>query len=76
MSLRSFLDAAYALLIEAYQQAGKMNLFEALDEAAMWKAGYREGEAKVSQTATTASTRDDSLNDQELAKLQAMLAGM
>lgn len=39
VTLRQFLDAAYALFIEEYQKIGGMTLFEATDRMSEWAAG-------------------------------------
>jgi hypothetical protein len=85
MTLREFLDAAYALLVAEYQRLGA-NLTDALAETAMWRDGGKEEEegpvqpgyerraaeraARSSEEVTAAQ------NDQALAMLQGMIAGV
>jgi len=78
MTLREFLDAAYALLIAEHQRLG-VHLTDALTEAAMWRDGGQDKEdpAQPVQQRVQRSVEEVTAakNDQALAMLQGMLAG-
>jgi len=65
MRLRQFLDAAYALIVEAYQQTG-VNLLVAMEKALEFRAGT-EREAQQSFAAQ---------NDASLAELERLMSGV
>lgn len=50
VTLRQFLDAAYALFIEEYQKIGGMTLFEATDRMSEWAAGGGPSDNRADDT--------------------------
>lgn len=80
MTLREFLDAAYALLVAEYQRLGA-NLSDALLETAFWRDGGKEeedGPIAAQQRAPQRAVEDVTAakNDQSLQMLQQMIAGV
>jgi hypothetical protein len=77
MSLRSFLDCAYALLVAEYQRLG-MNLMDAIDENAQWQAGgvgspvEQESRQRDHESMGRQQARQ---NDQAMQQLQALMGG-
>ncbi len=67
MSLRRFLDAAYVCLVESYQAAG-MNLLEALEATAEYRAGSNRQAVLPTDEAVSIQR-----NDRSMAELQRML---
>lgn len=79
MTLREFLDAAYALLVAEHQRLGA-HLTDALTETATWRDGgsNEEGPQPAQERRVTQRSNEDvtaAQNDQALAMLQGMLAG-
>ena len=75
MSLRSFLDAAEAIMVAEYQRLG-MNLVDALDNVAPWRSGASD----EMETGSEVSERPEivpsaSQNDQAFQALQTMMMG-
>jgi len=69
LTLSEFLDAGYALLVEAYQSAPGGHLMEALEKAAQWSEGGPESE----DTAQESVERE---NARSLAQLDMMMRGV
>jgi len=67
LSLRRFLDAAYVCLVESYQAAG-MNLIEALESTAEYRAGGVKKDAPPPTEAAVARQ-----NERSLAELQKLM---
>lgn len=83
MTLRAFLDAAYAILVAEYQRMGS-NLTDAFSETAMWRSGGKK-EVVVEQAPNTGAARranraaensEAVQNEQALQLLQTMMAGV
>lgn len=70
MTLRQFLDAAYALLVEEYQRLG-IGLMDAIDKTVQWRAGGDQ------EPPPPPSSEEVALqNDAALAQLQTLMAGV
>lgn len=77
MTLKEFLDAGYALLVDEYRKLG-MPLFEALSKTATWRAGGDEegaapGDVPAVSENTVVAQNEQSLRDFEA--LGSVLAG-
>lgn len=81
MTLGTFLDAAYAVLVEEYRRLGS-DLQTALTEMERWRAGGPKEESVFTVTATTGtkvsnSERAQALeNEKALSQLNQMMAGV
>ena len=69
LSLSDFLDAAYALLVEAHQSIPGGNLMDALSSTEEWRAGGPEAEA-----AEEAAVERE--NARSLEQFNAMMRGV
>lgn len=78
MTLRSFLDAAQALVVEEHQRLG-MSLPEALAEIEPWRAGgpreNQDGTIAQQRPRQSSAETTAAQNDQALQMLQMMMAG-
>ena len=66
MTLREFLDAAYAVLVDEYRRHGQ-NLFQALEEMSEWAQGGKQDESEAAVIAQ---------NTRALADMDAIMAGI
>lgn len=66
MTLRQFMDAGYALLVEEYQRVN-VDLLSALEKTQEWAAGGTQDQAL---------TTSKNQNDQSMAALTARMAGV
>jgi hypothetical protein len=71
MTLRQFLDAGYALLVEEYQRLG-MGLTEALQELESLRAHVRRPEGEAAPVPEAEVVRQ---NEASLKQLQMMMGG-
>ena len=69
LTLSDFLDAAYALLVEAHQSIPGGNLMDALQSTEEWRAGGPESEAAQ-------ESEIERENARSLAQLQMMMQGV
>lgn len=70
MTLRQFLDAAYALLVEEYQRLG-VGFIDAIDKTAKWRAGDGQGPPAPPSPEEVARQ-----NDAALTQFQTLMAGV
>jgi hypothetical protein len=71
MSLRRFLNVAFAILVEEYQRMG-VDLISALEKVAEWS----EGAVAKPVSAASPPAQSPSQNQQSMAMLEGMLAGV
>lgn len=74
LTLRGFLDAAYALLIEEYGRMG-VGLTDALEQTAMWRAGA-DGNEPQSEPREPPQEKVAADNAAALLQLKAQMAGV
>ena len=78
LTLRRFLDCAYAILVEEYQRLG-IDLLTAVDKLGDFAVGRRKSDGRAPETAAEAGPSEQSVvaqNQQAMVALEKMMGGV